>query len=285
MPVAVDETAPPAAKLSAESSHIIAHLPIAKDKSDGPPHIPSTINIDHATIDPVISAKEDVKEHNGVGITIKMRGQNVDVNLHLEKAYQAAMNGDLQNAAMLYSEVLKVSPKNTQALFGLASVDQKMGKLDEARPLYGELLKIDPHHQGALNNFLVLAGAEAPEDALQKLRILETKNPDTSPLPAQIGIICEKLGRHEEAVYSTRRALALAPDNITYRYNLAIMLDHQKDWKSAADVYLQLIAAADRGESLPASRPEIQERLTFIRNNLPPESPVGAAESKNPRPL
>jgi Flp pilus assembly protein TadD len=264
-PQVADERSGP--QLSPESKRILADMPPLTEKEPPQPKRPP-VTLNRATPS-ALSIKDDVKQHDGIGIHIQVRKPNIDINTHLEKAYQAAMDGDLKGAAMLYQEVLEVSPESTQALFGLASVDQKMGRLDEARPLYGRLLKLDPHNQGALNNFLVLVGEEAPQDALAKLKDLELKNPDFSPIPAQIAVISARLGNYDDAVRSMTRAMALSPGNLTYRYNLAIMLDKQKNWPEAANLYLQLINAADRGEKLPAPRHSIEERLTFIRNNKP----------------
>ena len=59
-------------------------------------------------------------------------------------------------------------------------------------------------------------------------------------------------------------AIELSPDNLTYKYNLAIMLDSQGDFAQASDLYRLLINASDKGEVLPASADKLQKRLNYI---------------------
>ena len=65
------------------------------------------------------------------------------------------------------------------------------------------------------------------------------------------------------------RAVALSPENLTYRYNLAILMDKQKNYDEAARLYRQLIEASQRGEVIPGNVSNIQQRLTFISSNRP----------------
>jgi tetratricopeptide (TPR) repeat protein len=131
------------------------------------------------------------------------------------------------------------------------------------------LLAIDPQNEEGLNNFLVLLGDEAPEEALQEMKKLQRTHPNFSPLPAQMAVIYEKMGAYHEAIESMRHAIELSPENIKYRYDMAVIMDKQGDWENAAVFYQQLITANERGEKIPAKPEEIQERLTFIRSNKP----------------
>jgi Flp pilus assembly protein TadD len=63
------------------------------------------------------------------------------------------------------------------------------------------------------------------------------------------------------------RAVSMAPENMTYRYNLAILLDKTGRYDEAASLYRQLIEAGLRGETLPGKTQQLQERLTFISSN------------------
>ena len=60
------------------------------------------------------------------------------------------------------------------------------------------------------------------------------------------------------------RAIELAPDNMTYKYNLAIMLDKQGQYPDAVAMYRALIQASLRGEQVPASTESMQKRLNFL---------------------
>jgi Flp pilus assembly protein TadD len=201
----------------------------------------------------------------------------------LEEAYDALIAGNQEDAIAEYKEVLKEDPNNKLALFGLATTYHRAGQIALARPLYGRLLELDPHNEQGLTNFLVLLSDESPTQALGEMRKLMQTHPDFSPLPAQMAVVYERLGDYDSATQCMRHAIELSPENIKYRYDMAVILDKQGDWENAATYYQQLLLGEERGEKIPAKAEEIQERLTFIRSNKPklvavqPLSPSGGA--------
>jgi Flp pilus assembly protein TadD len=154
-------------------------------------------------------------------------------------------------------------------LFGLATTYHRAGQLQLARPLYGELLSVDPHNVEGLNNFLVLLADESPKDALAELEHLEKSHPGLSIIPAQMAIIHEKMGDYDAAMEKMNIAISLSPENLKYRYNMAIILDKKGDWQNAAIFYKQLLTASERGEKIAANLESIQQRMTFISTNKP----------------
>jgi tetratricopeptide (TPR) repeat protein len=139
-----------------------------------------------------------------------------------------------------------------------------LGDLDRARPYYAHLLKVNPNHREGLNNFLALVSAEAPQEALAELERLEQRNPDFSPIPAQQAALLSKNGYADQAREKMLRAIDLAPDNLTYKYNLAVMLDKQGNYTDASALYRLLIDASLKGQKIPAPLETIQKRLNFI---------------------
>jgi len=202
-----------------------------------------------------------------LGVTVEKKPRKINVDYELEKAYDSMNSGQSQAAIETYKNILANSPNNTQALFGLATLYHRARQLDKARPLYAKLLAIDPKNRDGFNNFLVLLADEAPHEALSELEKLETKNPAFSIIPAQMAVIYQKLGDMDKATEKMFRAVSLAPENLTYRYNLAIMMDRQKNYDEAEKLYKQLIEAADRGEKIPGNVENLQQRLTFISSN------------------
>lgn len=211
----------------------------------------------------------DGAQNEALGIKIENKNQKINVDYELEKAYNATVSGQSEAAMGTYQNILDNAPNNTQALFGLATLYHRARQLDKARHLYGRLLAIDPQHRDGFNNFLVLLADEAPREALIELEKLEEKNPGFSTIAAQIAVIHQKLGESDKAIGKMFRAVALAPENLTYRYNLAIMLDKQKNYDESAKLYRQLIEASERGEKIPGNIANIQQRLTFISSNRP----------------
>ncbi len=200
-------------------------------------------------------------------ISMARKKTHYNINDDIEKAYNSLLAGDTETAVNHYSSALTHNPNNQEALFGLAATYQRAGQSEMARPAYSRLLQINPQHREALNNFLALVAEEAPQEALQELLTLQTRNPDFAGLKAQIAIVYQKIGQTDQAIDYMGHALGLAPENLAYRYNLAVLLDHNGKREDAAALYQQLIEASLRGQAIPGDLNRIQQRLTFLRSN------------------
>lgn len=277
MPVAADESGsiptvpviPAEPGLSPQSKAVLAKVPSGIDS----PAKGSGKTVTMERVNPNVAAAlkadapDDVQTYNQHGINIEIRRPGVNINRRLEQAYEASQHGESDVAISIYQEILSARPDNVEALFGLASTYHQTGRYTEAQALYERILTARPDHREALNNYLVLVGNESPADALQSLSQLQERNPDFSPIPAQMAILYDKLGNFEAAQASMIRAIDLAPDNLAYRYNFAVMLDRRGQQRKAAQIYRSLLKEADNGAALPASTQEIQKRLTFIDSN------------------
>lgn len=256
---------PAEAELSKETREILTLLP---ESLTGMPQRKPNLDVDIERAGSDVTLPEgDVVKSESMDMDIKMQQPKMDVSYELEQAYEALLNGNTDTAVTIYREVLTTDPLNEQALFGLATTYHRMGLFEEARPVYGKLLALNPNHTEALNNFLALVGEESPEAALKIMERLAEKNPEYSPIPAQMAILCQKMEDMECSVHYMRKAYSLSPENLVYLYNLAILYDKKGDKKEAAAIYKQLLEAYERGQDLPATPSEIQERLTFLLSN------------------
>lgn len=244
--------------LKAVPANIDAAAPVAKQqieveraKAEGQPANPGTSG----------AAVRDI-----AGIRMDARRPALDINYELQRAYDALAVGNSDAAIHIYQQVLDNDASNTSALFGLAATYHRLGQAEKAKPLYKQLLRLNPTHREGLNNFLALAGEEAPQQALEELFMLEQRNPDFSPIPAQIAMLYQKLGRTDEAVAKMSRAISLSPENMTYKYNLAVLFDRAGKKAEAAELYGQLIQAWNQGVPVPGNAGAIQQRLTFLRS-------------------
>lgn len=250
--------------LSSQSREALSQIP---SRIDSPKVEKSQmVKLDRVSpqIQDVLGKEAQEENYESVGLSIKVRRPGLDTNYELNQAYQSLMGGDTERAIRIYKDILSVEPRNEDALFGLAATYHRLGNEQQARPFYTALLKVNPNHREALNNFLVLVSSESPQDALPELERLEIRNPDFSPIPAQIAIVYDKLGYPEQAREKMIRAIQLAPENLTYKYNLAIMLDRQKQYADAVALYRLLIQASLNGEQVPASVDSMQKRLNYI---------------------
>lgn len=254
----------PEPTLSPQSKAILDKLPSLDETSKEPR---KEVSINRESPSPEMGSGFQATSHESKGIQVDIKQRNADVSYDLEKAYEALIAGRSDVAIEIYGDILTNAPKNQDALFGLASTYHRVGQLDLARSLYGKLLELNPKHRDGLNNFLVLLSEEAPEEALRHMARLETQNPGFSPIPAQMAIIYKKLGDNEKAVDKMYHALSLSPENVTYRYNLAVMLDRAGHYERAATLYGQVLKSYENGEDIPGDANKIQQRLTFIRSN------------------
>lgn len=207
----------------------------------------------------------------GSSFPISMREEKVeaapDVDELITKAYQAAAVGHLEASLVIYKQILALSPKNETAWFGLATSYQRLRQFSQAKPYYTKLLSAHPDNQAALTNFIALVREEAPADAYLELKKLEKADARLSAIPAQMGMIAMREGKNEEAIQYLRRAVAMEPGNMSYRYNLAIILDKANEWSEAAPLYRQLLVAAEHGVPVPGNIKKIRERLAFIQRS------------------
>ncbi|MCI5049769.1 MAG: tetratricopeptide repeat protein [Rickettsiales bacterium] len=250
-----------APRLSSETMQILNSLPHKNARKKSPPI--RRYGIDRFDRDVASEIEEETQDYDRA---MKARDGKAgyDPEIELEKAYEALIAGQSQAAISIYNGIIKKAPRNQDALFGLATTYHRMGDLRAALPNYGKLLRINPEHREALNNFLVLVSEESEVEALRELERLERQNPDFSPIPAQLAIIYDSLGQPSMARKKMVRALRLEPDNVVYKYNLAIMLDKHGKSEDAATLYRELLSASRKGESLPASPENIEERLRYI---------------------
>ena len=70
----------------------------------------------------------------------------------LKKAVSQHQNGDFENAALLYRQVLAEEPKNADALHMLGLLSYQEGQADEAVGLISRSLEINPEFSPAMIN-------------------------------------------------------------------------------------------------------------------------------------
>lgn len=272
-PVQTADATEPKPTLSEESKKIVQNLhnqPKTANRAPAKPvFIEHSRDLSALDMQPKPQGQEGQVGHEAMGVKIEIKPPRINFDYELEKAYNALIAGQSNVAVEIYKRVLENDANNKNALFGLATTYHRAGQIDQARPIYSRLLTVDPGNSDGLNNFLVLLSDEAPEEALLELVKLSERNPQYSALPAQIAVIYQKMGMYEKAGQYMFQAIEMAPENITYKYNFAIMLDKQQRYDEAAKLYRQIIQAHQRGETIPGNIQKIQQRLTFISSNRP----------------
>jgi predicted O-linked N-acetylglucosamine transferase (SPINDLY family) len=149
----------------------------------------------------------------------------------------------LDEAGVLYEQVLQSNPENSRATYLLGII--ALQKNDPARA--GELLArataIDPHNASAHNDYgraLILLGK--PDQALAAFERAISINPDHSAALNNRGDVLNDLERHEAAVASYDRALELKPNSAVMHNSRGNALFALQRFEAAAAAYERAIA-------------------------------------------
>lgn len=254
-------------ELSSGSKMMLKNFPSGINTPDVKAIPEKKVEISRATVPDLEISKPDIKKHEALGISIEVKTPNIDVNDYLINAYEAAQSDNFGLAMQYYNEILSKYPNNEDATLGMATLSHRLGDTKTARELYKKVLSKSPRSTDALNNFLVLISEESPEKALGEMLSLEAKNPYYAAIPAQIAAIYAQKGDMQSAISKIARAISINPDNLMYRYNLAVMLDHAGQRPQAIKAYSMVKKAIEHGGKIATDVSHIQERLTFLLSN------------------
>lgn len=143
----------------------------------------------------------------------------------LDQALQRHRAGALDQAAVLYQQVLEAAPGQPDALRFLGLLEQERGRFPEARELLTAALSLRPDDAMAWARLAVVQGGlGALMDALAAFdRALELEPRAPEALNGR-GNVLMRLGRLEEALESYGRALQLQPDLVPALTNRGVAL-------------------------------------------------------------
>lgn len=168
----------------------------------------------------------------------------------LKTAFQLHQQGNLVEASRLYGEVLRLQPRNFDALFLLGFAHLQRGECEDAQRLMQLALEINPasldalRHRGtALQHLNRHAEALASYD--RALQIM----PDAPEISLARGTALSQLGRHGEAFHAYDKAVAAQPDlavGWTLRGNA--LLEQEKNQEA--------LASYDRAVALKPDLPD-----------------------------
>jgi tetratricopeptide (TPR) repeat protein len=206
-------------------------------------------------------------ERFDLSLTEKM---DADANIiqMIENAYLASTLGHIEAATTLYENVLRLDHNNQNALIGLASILHQSGVLLEAKKLYSKILSNNPENELALNNFLSLLSEESEDVAIAELQKLEAINHNMGIIPAQIAMIYLKQQNKQMALEYLYKAHTIAPDNSSYKYNLAVLLDQNNKILEAITFYKSLIKDYKNHKTLPCPIDIINNRLFYLSEQM-----------------
>lgn len=205
-----------------------------------------------------------VKDKN---LNVEVKSRNTDISKDKKNAYDALNLGMYESAISYYKKIIEVNPNDKNALFGLATSYHKAKQYNNAKNAYLELITRHKKFFPAINNYIILVTERNPDDAIPKLTELWKKNPDYAAIPAQIANLYYKKNDLQKAAEYYLQAINLEPDNLEYKYNVAVILEKLGENKMAARYYKNLLDEAAKGKELPENPLTIRDRFFFLMSD------------------
>lgn len=177
------------------------------------------------------------------------------VKVHLAYALWHEQEGNLVEARNSYNRVLDDSPKNVEALLGLARLDIALGRMEDAEKRLAKAQKIAPKNAQVAISFgqYYSARNEWPQ-ALEQMKMARALSPYDQATAYHLGYVQAKSGDMTSALASFTEAVGAAQA----QYNLAYIY-HEQGNLVAAEEHLQ------RAISLKADLPQAQSLLLTVR--------------------
>jgi Flp pilus assembly protein TadD len=175
--------------------------------------------------------------------------------VHLAYALWEEQEGNLVGARNSYEKVLDESPKNVEAMIGLARLDIALGRMDDAEKRLFKAQKIAPKNsQVAVSLGQYYAAKNDLPRALEQMQLARTHSPYDPAFAYHLGHIQAKMGDVTSALANFTEAVGPAEAH----YNLAYML-HERGDLAGAEEHLQ------RALSLKPELPQAQSLLLAVR--------------------
>lgn len=207
----------------------------------------------------------------------------------LQNAKRLHQAGNLKEAARLYGEVLKLNPRQFEALYALGYLHFQSAQFGEAERLIGEAVQVNPRSaeayfirgcalqrlnriEDALDSFdravanrpdfgeaLINRGAahmalKHHAEALKDFDALIAFNPANAGAWNNRGCILQSMTRHEEALSCFEKASSLSPEFVAAFINQAAALATLKRYEEAANAYEKVLS--------------INPEMGYVRGNL-----------------
>jgi tetratricopeptide (TPR) repeat protein len=161
----------------------------------------------------------------------------------LDEAMQLHRSGRLADAAVRYRQVIRIEPRNVEALRLLGSARVGQGNIADAERWFRKALRVDPDSAAAHIEYgVVLRQLGRLTDAVASYRRALEVKPDYPGAHNNLGIALRDLGRLDEAIASYRRAVEIEPGYAEAHYNLGNTLMAASRLDQAIASYQQAIA-------------------------------------------
>jgi len=216
--------------------------------------------------DPVISKPLAAHKASKKPISIVRTNKIDPIHVLLRDAYNAFINQNYRQSAVLYKKALQREARNRDALLGLAAIATKEKRFEFARQKYRYLLKLNPKDSIAIAGLSSLENQVNPQLTESQLNFMLKNQAESAHLYFALGTQYSSQKRWAEAQSAYFSAWSSENKNADYAYNLAVSLDHLDKKKQALEFYkLSLeLNKASRGNF---SQADTQQRILALQES------------------
>ena len=148
------------------------------------------------------------------------------INAEIARALVLHQRGQLDNAEQIYRSILRVAPRNFDAVHLLGVIRCQRHQPEEGERLISQAIKINPRDASSRNNHAnVLKELKRLEDALASYDRAIVLKPDYAEAFNNRGNLLKELLRLDEALESLNKAIAIRTDFAEAHNNLANVLE------------------------------------------------------------
>lgn len=156
----------------------------------------------------------------------------------ISEAISLHRKGEMDQAEIIYSQVLETFPKHANALQLLGILKGAQGNVGAATELMQKSLSINPDQPHVrLNLARTYLRQQQFEKSLAEYETLAEAAPENVDAFFGMGVVNEKLNRPEAAIHAYGQALHLKPDHVLSLINLAVLHLNRKEKVQARDLF------------------------------------------------
>ncbi len=177
-------------------------------------------------------------------------------------AIQLHRDDRLEEANVVYQEILKVDPGNARALHFAGVLAHQMGRSADGVELIERSLSIVPDSADWYNNFgIVLQESTQLEKAIEAYHRAIAIDPAHANAHSNLGVLLRATGKPDQAEAAYRTAIRLDPDHIDAHTNLGVLLYSLKRREEAVACFCRVI-------TLRPKHPEARRLLALAHCTL-----------------
>ena len=142
------------------------------------------------------------------------------IMLNLAKAYH--MDGDINNAIILYDKLIDIEP-SVDIFYSLGIAYKQLGQFDNAIETYKKALELNPDNYNVLYNLAILyKDSNDIKNALKIAQKAEFINPNDEDIHTFLAGVYETIGNYKKSITHLEKALKFS-QNYLYYYNLGVL--------------------------------------------------------------